>query len=76
MRQEATTLVTITLLIAAALSGFTFAGAGYCGGGPVSTMTRASALDPTEATTLTFVREEEKMARDVYLTMAGMWGLP
>ena len=30
-------------------------------------------LDTTEASHLTFMREEEKLARDVYLTFAGMW---
>ena len=37
---------------------------------------RTSALDEAEAAELTFVREEEKMARDVYLVMSETWGLP
>ncbi len=32
------------------------------------------ALDETEIATLRFMREEEKVARDVYLTLAGVWG--
>lgn len=37
---------------------------------------KTSALSAAEAATLTFVREEEKMARDVYLKMFAAWGLP
>lgn len=33
----------------------------------------SSELDNTEASHLTFMREEEKLARDVYLTFAGMY---
>ena len=35
--------------------------------------TDSSTLDDYEASHLTFMREEEKLARDVYLTFAGMW---
>lgn len=42
------------------------AGPGGGGGG-------GGALDATEASHLTFMREEEKLARDVYLTFAGMY---
>ncbi len=41
-------------------------------GGPALT----AELDESEAATLTFIREEEKMARDVYLAMSTQWGLP
>ncbi|MBU0655633.1 MAG: DUF2202 domain-containing protein [Gammaproteobacteria bacterium] len=57
-----------------------------CGGGasnaatnPTSTLTASlatlAALTPAETGTLLFVREEEKMARDVYLTLYDRWGL-
>ncbi|HSB65774.1 MAG TPA: DUF2202 domain-containing protein [Anaerolineales bacterium] len=35
----------------------------------------AGSLDPSEEESLLFVREEEKMARDTYLTLYGKWGL-
>jgi len=34
---------------------------------------RPSSLDATEASHLTFMREEEKLARDVHLTFADMY---
>jgi hypothetical protein len=37
---------------------------------------RVQPLNADEAATLTFMREEEKMARDVYLNMAARWALP
>lgn len=36
----------------------------------------ASSLDATEVADLEFMREEEKLARDVYRTLYGLWGLP
>jgi hypothetical protein len=33
-------------------------------------------VDTTEESHLVFMREEEKMARDLYLTFAELWGLP
>lgn len=38
-------------------------------------ITTVAALTPAETETLLFVREEEKMARDVYLTLYEQWGL-
>lgn len=38
-----------------------------------STIAYAAPLDKTEASHLTFMREEEKLARDVYLTLAKKW---
>lgn len=38
-----------------------------------STSTVPSSLDATETSHLTFMREEEKLARDVYLTLAEMY---
>ena len=36
----------------------------------------AAALDDAEAATLQFMREEEKLARDVYRTLYAAWGKP
>ena len=36
--------------------------------------TEVDGLDATEVSHLTFMREEEKLARDVYLTLAGQIG--
>ncbi|NTU84465.1 MAG: DUF2202 domain-containing protein [Chloroflexales bacterium] len=36
----------------------------------------AQTLSAAEAAALTFMREEEKLARDVYLTLATTWSLP
>jgi hypothetical protein len=35
---------------------------------------QAASLDPIEAESLLYVREEEKLARDTYLTLYGIWG--
>jgi hypothetical protein len=35
---------------------------------------QAASLDPFEAESLRYVREEEKAARDTYLTLYGVWG--
>ncbi|HRY33859.1 MAG TPA: DUF2202 domain-containing protein [Bacteroidales bacterium] len=35
-----------------------------------------STLDSAEITALTFIREEELMARDIYLAMKALWNLP
>lgn len=43
---------------------------------PASAPQQVTALSPAEAATLAFIREEEKMARDVYLAMSDIWGLP
>lgn len=40
----------------------------------IVTSAAAAALSPDEASMLTFMREEEKLARDVYLTMFDRWG--
>lgn len=66
-----------TLIITAALSTIAFGPtAATRGGGAGEGPVKASALAPNEAATLTFIREEEKMARDVYLAMDAAWGLP
>lgn len=40
-----------------------------------TTATSAARLTPTEVDTLLFVREEEKLARDVYLTLYNQWNM-
>ncbi len=43
------------------------------GSNQTQSVTQISSL---EATSLKFMREEEKLARDVYLTLYGVWGTP
>jgi hypothetical protein len=43
---------------------------------PAATTAAITALASSEAAALTFMREEEKLARDVYLTLAETWSLP
>lgn len=43
---------------------------------PVAPGEVSTALASSEAAALTFMREEEKLARDVYLTLAESWSLP
>jgi hypothetical protein len=47
-------------------------GRGMGGGGKAQTL---DALSPAEAERLSYLREEEKMARDVYVTLFETWGL-
>jgi len=64
-----TTSIACSLLAAALLTTTLPAAAG--GGGLT-----AGSVDATEADYLVYVREEEKLARDVYLTLYQTWGLP
>jgi hypothetical protein len=65
------------LLAAALLSGCGAAGLVDSGmEGADSVNAAESALSKDVAADLAFIREEEKMARDVYLTLAEKWGLP
>jgi len=57
--------VLLLLAIGIAVSGGTFAGKGQGGRGGGN-----AGLDTVEASHLTFMREEEKLARDVYLTFS------
>lgn len=41
-----------------------------------SGLTATATLDEVEKATLLYMREEEKLAHDVYLTLHEMWGLP
>lgn len=44
---------------------------------PTSSITQVSTeLSTLEATSIQFMREEEKLARDVYLTLYDVWGTP
>lgn len=43
---------------------------------PEASAQAPTALASSEAAALTFMREEEKLARDVYLTLAETWSLP
>jgi hypothetical protein len=61
------TLITLTLSAAMAALG-AYSSNGFAAKGAAST-----GLDPVEASHLTFMREEEKLARDVYLTLASLY---
>ncbi len=69
-------LFVMTLM--AALAGPTgFLGTDALAAGPQGGRgVRVQPLSVDEAATLTFMREEEKVARDVYLNMAARWALP
>lgn len=43
---------------------------------PAASIPAATSLTPAEADALAFMREEEKLARDVYQVLAEQWGLP
>lgn len=63
------------LLIFAAVSGCGGGGGGN-GSGGVIPLGVLQPLVGTEEQTMLFVREEEKMARDVYMTLYSQWGEP
>ena len=64
----------VTLVLFGLMTGWmlepVMAGKRKGGGKPVPVLTEAEAAD------LLFMREEEKLARDVYITMYAEWGLP
>lgn len=65
--------IILTVIMICGLSESTLAGGSDFKGkqaGGVEQLT----LSPSEADTLTFMREEEKLARDVYLVMFAYWG--
>lgn len=72
-------LLAVVLLMAGAIGTATAAPSGtdtaYSAEDP-SDSTLAAQLSPGEAEGLAFMREEEKLARDVYLTLYEQWGLP
>jgi len=61
----------LTGFIVALLAWFTLAGA-YAATDSDSSI--ETALSDTEATHLVFMREEEKLARDTYITLNQTWG--
>ena len=67
-----TKAISLSALVAIALSAPVHAGKGPGGGGGGGGTTTGT-LDAAEETHLIFMREEEKLARDVYLTFAGMY---
>jgi len=69
--------VTTTLLAVAVLGAPLAAMAGSQGKGAGRQAADAvSSLDAAEIADLEYMREEEKLARDVYRTLYGLWGLP
>jgi hypothetical protein len=67
-----------TALLATAMITTTAASAagGYGGGMNQASSQDASSLDATETANLVYMREEEKLARDVYITLYNTWSLP
>ncbi len=61
-----------TTLIALAMTGMVMAGNGAQQGSPAAGSAVTSLTDAQKSTIL-FMREEEKLARDVYLTMDDLW---
>lgn len=51
-----------------------FSSAAMAAGGAASTYTSSTKLSAAEVSSLQFMREEEKLARDVYLTLDQYWG--
>jgi hypothetical protein len=68
----ATALFATTLFATSAAS----AAGGYGGGMNRQATQDASSLDATETENLIYMREEEKLARDVYITLYETWSLP
>ncbi|MEA3405997.1 MAG: DUF2202 domain-containing protein [Pseudomonadota bacterium] len=66
-----TSLISIALLTA--VSPYAMAGKGKQN---AQTNQSVSQLSVFESTSLKFMREEEKLARDVYLTLYSRWGVP
>ncbi len=69
-------LFAMTLLLALAGPMGFLGGEALAAGPQGGRLVRVQPLSTDEATTLSFMREEEKMARDVYLNMAELWTLP
>jgi len=71
-RKLATTLFATTLFATSAAS----VASDYDGGTDLQATQDASSLDATETENLIYMREEEKLARDVYITLYQTWSLP
>jgi len=68
-----------SIIAATLISSLAFGTSAFAAGGPKSASTTRStttttALTSTETSDLQYMREEEKLARDVYLTMHAQWG--
>lgn len=72
MKRVSTTLLAVAVLGAPLMS---MAGSQGKNSGRQSRDSDTS-LDATEIQNLNYMREEEKLARDVYRTLYGIWGLP
>ena len=72
IKQVSTTLLAVAVL---GIPLMTLAGNQGKGFGRQS-MDADTSLDATEIQNLNYMREEEKLARDVYSTLYGIWGLP
>ncbi|MBK5963932.1 hypothetical protein CCR95_07490 [Thiocystis minor] len=66
-------LIPVAIAMSAILSAAPALGAGPNGRQPAQPV--LSELDPGEVATLVFMREEERVARDVYLNMDALWQL-
>ncbi|MCK5358980.1 MAG: DUF2202 domain-containing protein [Gammaproteobacteria bacterium] len=70
------TLFSALLLSTVFLAGCSDSGSSTSsGGGTTSTIAAASSLSSAEIENLVFMREEEKLARDVYRTLFNRWNL-
>jgi len=69
-------LVSMTVIVVTILLGIPISAAGKAYGKAGSATTVNTALSADEITWLTYMREEEKMARDVYLTMYDLYQEP
>lgn len=67
-------IVTTTLISSLFLANASLAAGNKGNNGSTSRTTTATELTSTETSDLQFMREEEKLARDVYLTLDQHWG--
>lgn len=64
------------LLLIIGLFGFFIVGATAVSHQPILAQTSGSELTEAEITTILYMREEEKLAHDVYVTLSAQWGHP
>lgn len=67
-------IIAATLISSLALGTSAFAAGGPKPASTTRSTTTTTALTSTETSDLQYMREEEKLARDVYLTMHAQWG--
>jgi hypothetical protein len=72
IKQVATTILAVAVLAAPLVSMAGNKGKGF----DRLSLDTDTSLDATEIQNLEYMREEEKLARDVYVTFFGLWGLP